>query len=234
MNPSQFKDAIADSAIEADWQEASARPLDDNESKSEMARVRDFAKRIFQRAHLAWISEPKPHHFIKQDDQPCDIDEPPPHLTPAEIQDILNSKGIAQDLHPNLAAAIDALQYAMVCKFRCIEDQYLHDLAQCRDSVLNAFDDWTLSNTAASISDPASVPALVAEGVLTLQQAANSTPHHQSAAPKYQAWLHKREHGQWPEHIDKSWMLDACGRYNDSVVTTAIIDELAQALSHKK
>ena len=49
--------------------------------------------------------------------------------------------------------------------------------------------------------------------------------------PRYTAWSHLKAHGVWPEGIDRSWMKDEMGRYNDVTVSNAVIAELRAALS---
>lgn len=49
--------------------------------------------------------------------------------------------------------------------------------------------------------------------------------------PRYTAWSHLKTHGGWPEGIDRSWMKDEMGRYNDVTVSNAVIAELRAALS---
>ncbi len=49
--------------------------------------------------------------------------------------------------------------------------------------------------------------------------------------PRFRAWAYLKEFGEWPADIDRSWMRDFSGAYNDSVVTRAVIGELAFALA---
>ena len=48
--------------------------------------------------------------------------------------------------------------------------------------------------------------------------------------PYYSAWRHRKLNaGDWPVGIDRSWMRDPTGSYNESVVVNRVVQELAQA-----